>query len=938
MDALASVVLRRAHTVQLPALAAEPVPDGQAWTRALEADLLKLGLLLTPEATSGLASMDRQRRVSWSDWLLAEMSAAVGHDRTHVPLFRLFPDVPDTDALFVDRLLVQLFQAPGAPCVLCAGEDLVRPLSPCGHLVCASCFEHEAFSGCPLCGRRIDSPASFLEPHPPARPRKSRPVRWTRLEVTADLTPVAARLRDELVSRTTPLSPSETDDLKILVRATGSGSLDWLPPHVPVRETAAVALASVLLSARPDEAAELAPGLTKRWLTTTDVARTLWVFSDGDAGLTLPRNDETTSGPRWWWRPSDEPELSDRTPRVRALPRWLRRAALSRINEFALLTVAEDLARHATLWKRLGERLHPFEQVERHPTAAVGFAALRGTFTPTDSVLARAIHEAATAHPERVLVTTHPSHPDRIGVRIRSFSSLVEQAFGEDDPLTALDLLGTRPGDLWRRLDHLARELPDDPAAHDRLTGAASRTARAVSPAVLLSAVAQLPQRPATLKASRAPIEKQIADHGNELRRRILRNGGPPLPRWRLAEMTRAAKVRPPAPLPGTPRRVFFPDGDVVRTWTEPEGRDPIAPPLAEALQDVAYLEIVDRARPLSPYDVVAVDAALADVPLPLRARASSDQLAGWTRGARIPLQEHEGILRLFLHWTDASSTRVDLDLSCAFFGSDWSRMGHCDYTVLRPFDGVQHSGDLTSAPAPLGATEYVDLDVPMMRARGVRWAVPVVFSYNDVAFEHLDKAFAGLMLPLEDAEAFQAERVAQRFELRGRSRALVPMVIDLDSHTLLWADLNLSTSGYAHSLGGNSRALARLGADIWDYFDSGERATVFDLVVLHAIGRARDLVVVRPDGERVSVPMTGGPARVLAGAREAARAHFMAPTPVVGPGPALVAAVRAEDLDRVRGTMDPDRCEHLVAVGAPPTSGASVVEVSALLSTLSPG
>src|SRR5689334_17027943 len=54
------------------------------------------------------------------------------------------------------------------------------------------------------------------------------------------------------------------------------------------------------------------------------------------------------------------------------------------------------------------------------------------------------------------------------------------------------------------------------------------------------------------------------------------------------------------------------------------------------------------------------------------------------------------------------------------------------------------HSGDLVSAPPQLGATEFLDLDRTRLLAAGVRWAVPVVLSFNDVPFEVLDAAFAG--------------------------------------------------------------------------------------------------------------------------------------------------------------------------------------------------
>jgi hypothetical protein len=69
-------------------------------------------------------------------------------------------------------------------------------------------------------------------------------------------------------------------------------------------------------------------------------------------------------------------------------------------------------------------------------------------------------------------------------------------------------------------------------------------------------------------------------------------------------------------------------------------------------------------------------------------------------------------VLRLFLRWSDGEKFRVDLDLSCAFYDRELTPRGHCDYTRPRFKGGAAvHSGDLTSAPPPLGATEFLDLD-----------------------------------------------------------------------------------------------------------------------------------------------------------------------------------------------------------------------------------
>jgi hypothetical protein len=363
------------------------------------------------------------------------------------------------------------------------------------------------------------------------------------------------------------------------------------------------------------------------------------------------------------------------------------------------------------------------------------------------------------------------------------------------------------------------------------------------------------------------------------------------------------------------PRRVFFPRGSTVTTWTEPERRGPLPAAAIAGLRAVVDTELTARAARLERFDLAVIDAALADVPAPMRERAASAQFAGWPRGSvrRLP---DEAVLRLFLHWQDTGTARVDLDLSCAFFDADWRRLGHCDYTQLR-FGGnaAIHSGDLTSAPAPLGATEFLDLSMPKLAALGVRYAVPVVLSYNAVPFELLEEAFAGLMLPLSNGEQFDAARVEQRFDLRGNARMLLPMVVDLTTGGLLWVDLTLPGRGYGHSVGRHGDQLARAAADQWEYFAGGHRTTLLDLVAWHAAGRADRVAVAHPDGTRTEVP-----ASVTAIREAAAAGTGPLPAPDAADGLRVLAATTdAAALDRlVPGRVAPDSVA-LTVTGEPP-------------------
>lgn len=177
-----------------------------------------------------------------------------------------------------------------------------------------------------------------------------------------------------------------------------------------------------------------------------------------------------------------------------------------------------------------------------------------------------------------------------------------------------------------------------------------------------------------------------------------------------------------------------------------------------------------------------------------------------------------------------------------AVYDDGWRFAGLCDYTRLRLGNGLTHSGDLTSAPEPLGASEFIDVNVRNLRAR---YLVPVVFSYNDVPFDELVRGFAGFME--RPRGLFDPVAVRQRFDLAGAAKILVPLVADLWTRTTRWADLNLSATGYGHNVAGSADELAAVGAALESAFE--HRVTMWEVGCWHAAARAAEVVVRRRDG-----------------------------------------------------------------------------------------
>jgi len=339
------------------------------------------------------------------------------------------------------------------------------------------------------------------------------------------------------------------------------------------------------------------------------------------------------------------------------------------------------------------------------------------------------------------------------------------------------------------------------------------------------------------------------------------------------------------------PRRVFFPKSEVLRAWGAPDTREPLRADAIGAIATAARGELLARAEALRNFPRAVIDRALVDLLVPIGERNASPARVAWPRGSELALPEGQ-LLRLFLHWEEAAGKRCDLDLSVAMYDASWRHVGTCDFTnlVVGGFArAAVHSGDLTSAPAPLGASEFIDLHVEKLHALGARHLVMVVFSYNSVPFDRLPHAFAGLMLSPEEGAAFQPRAVAQRFDLRGSSLITVPLTVDLGERRLRWLDVHVRDRGDMHQVGGYRAALAHIAHDLEDFVATHARPTMWDLACVHAAARANVVYVRERDGtftmyrRRDSEKPLARLARLLSGTadsfRVAALAKSEAPT-----------------------------------------------------------
>ncbi|MET9295285.1 RING finger family 4 domain-containing protein [Streptomyces sp. NPDC003077] len=848
---LAAVLLSRRGAVYLPASTstsasasargAGPAVDATAGVALLEADLLDRGYLMSAALRQAFTGLDVPTLTAEGHALLADLDRALGADRDHTPLFRRFPDSTpaDTFAFYVDRLLTILFQHPTQPCVLCGTQGTVHPVSPCAHLVCRTCFDGSDFSACPICHRRIDADDPFLRPRRPRHAASGQRALPDRLRVLAYGGDLAARTADAgrelttLLARTSALSPQDADDLHTFLADRDRADLSWLPDTVPGRETKARLLAWLL--ADPTAYPVTLPAATSLINTATDVLRLLVVRSGGDAGLVT-------------------------VPRFTAVPRPLRRALLAVLDGLDPTSMAEDLRRHPKAWKHAAERLHPFEHAARYPRAALAFAALREFRLTEDGLSARLratarnVRSASPSDDVRTLpgeagpaaIATSPDEKENASadspgakVSLPSWPSRVETALAAGDVSAAVSLLARRPGELLRRLNHLLSLSVDESSTSEdaRSTGPHARSTGA-------DGGPTAPDEGAT-GANGGSTAPGTGDLVLTVLEKAVRRVAPAVLLSALGEIRTRSRTRR--------ERVFFPKGGNAKAHIIPDDRAPLPAAVVERAVAILHGEVLRRAGALGAVDVAVVDAALEGVMAPFAERTASRALVTLPRGSELPVPAGR-TLRLFLHWMESEmSGRTDLDLSAALFSADWKHIGTCDYTSLRfSQDAAVHSGDLTSAPPPQGASEFIDLDLEKLAAAGVRYVVAVVFSFNNVAFEDLAEGFAGLMArdePGGTGPVFDPRQVEQRFDLTGRARAGVPLIVDVADRTMRWLDIAQGVTGTHHAVHRHADSLAILGEGLTGLFASGARIGLGELATWQAAARARTVLVRHHDG-----------------------------------------------------------------------------------------
>lgn len=324
----------------------------------------------------------------------------------------------------------------------------------------------------------------------------------------------------------------------------------------------------------------------------------------------------------------------------------------------------------------------------------------------------------------------------------QSFASKVEAALQSKNAIQVTGLLSTRPGEFARRLDDLIVRFPNDAGS---IISAFNKVSDKVSPSVLV----------------------QVAAH--------------------FAGRTEDSKYRP-----------VLPKGSVAKIQVLPETRDKVSVPTAAAVITAVEAGLHAQFKDRGDLGKVYVDEELFNYAIPFGMRSGSKALHTVGRGSRADFGDGD-ILRFFSWWKDGTGqsnygyyNRTDIDLSAVALGEDFTHKFDLAYYNLRE-SGATHSGDITSAPE--GASEFIDIDIPKLLSKGVRYVAMTVHVYSGQKFDELPECFAGFMMrnDADSGEIYEPKTVQNKFDLTSSSKSGIPLIFDLEERTAIWLDLGFS-------------------------------------------------------------------------------------------------------------------------------------------------
>ena len=376
----------------------------------------------------------------------------------------------------------------------------------------------------------------------------------------------------------------------------------------------------------------------------------------------------------------------------------------------------------------------------------------------------------------------------RNNIKIETFNSKLENAFITSNIKSVIKLLSKRPGEFARRLDQTLR-MATDINEEKMVAKAFELVAKEVSTPVLLQTRAYFIDR---------------AKHNKK------------------------------------DMRVFSPKGNMTKLYGIDNNLKTVDKAVCREIVQVCSNALKDSFKEKGPLLNVYVDEEMKNMVVPTSQRSASKSLRTLVRGSKFLIDKQTKVLRPFIYWReDEKTNRVDLDLSVVLYDKDFRRKESISWRNLRSEEyGCVHSGDITSAPN--GAHEFIDMDLSLLREKGIKYITLALQSYSYQNFSELPECFIGVM-ERENAltgEIFEPKTVKIKADVSNGVDMNIPMMIDIEEDLIVWTDLVAESYGFDNSVLTNAKTLELNTKAMFNLI----KPNLYDLFVLHA--RARGSLV----------------------------------------------------------------------------------------------
>ena len=276
--------------------------------------------------------------------------------------------------------------------------------------------------------------------------------------------------------------------------------------------------------------------------------------------------------------------------------------------------------------------------------------------------------------------------------------------------------------------------------------------------------------------------------------------------------------------------RVFYPKGNISKVYALENNLQELDENLCSYAATSIQNKIIEILSKKEPLGKVFIDKNLEKYVAPLKMRDTSKTLMPMERGTRIDIENKK--IRLFLHWVE-NTRNTDLDLSIVLYDEDFYEIDDVSYMNLKT-NGCVHSGDVRSAPAPKGGTEYVDINLDKINEQ-CRYISVCINAYTHEKFYELQECFVGYMdLNKKLKTAYNPSCVKFKADLTSETTVSLPFIIDIASHQIVWCDIEYTSLGDINNIITNSNRNTMVVKSILDTY----KPKMEKLARLNAIAR----------------------------------------------------------------------------------------------------